>query len=133
MRKCSVRMVRHAADGACAKAGAASNNAAAIMRECAPMRRILSLLLVASCPFVANAKTMFVMHGGAGTITRQNMTAEAEAQIRAKLEEALKAGHAILARGGSGIDAVEASIRILEDSPLFNAGKGEIGRASCRE
>jgi L-asparaginase / beta-aspartyl-peptidase len=96
------------------------------MRECAAMKRILTLLLVAACPFVASAKTMFVMHGGAGTITRQNMTAEAEAQIRAKLEEALKAGHAILARGGSGLDAVEASIRILEDSPLFNAGKGAV-------
>jgi beta-aspartyl-peptidase (threonine type) len=90
------------------------------------MKRILSLLLVASCPFVANAKTMFVMHGGAGTITRANMTAEAEAAIRGKLEEALKTGHAILARGGTSLDAVEASIRILEDSPLFNAGKGAV-------
>jgi len=69
---------------------------------------------------------MFVMHGGAGTITRQNMTPEAEAAIRATMEEALKAGHAVLARGGSGVDAVEASIRILEDSPLFNAGKGAV-------
>ncbi len=85
---------------------------------------ILAGLLL--CPVLAPAKTMFVMHGGAGTITRQNMTAEAEAQIRAKLEEALKAGHAILARGGSSVDAVEASIRILEDSPLFNAGKGAV-------
>jgi len=90
------------------------------------MKRILSLLLLAACPFVANAKTMFVMHGGAGTITRQNMTPEAEAAIRAKMEEALKTGHAILARGGSSVDAVEASIRILEDSPLFNAGKGAV-------
>ncbi len=85
---------------------------------------ILAGLLL--CPVLAPAKTMFVMHGGAGTITRQNMTAEAEAQIRAKLEEALKAGHAILARGGSSVDAVEVSIRILEDSPLFNAGKGAV-------
>src|SRR5438309_579787 len=85
---------------------------------------ILAALLL--YPVLAPAKTMFVMHGGAGTITRQNMTAEAEAQIRAKLEEALKAGHAILARGGTSIDAVEASIRILEDSPLFNAGKGAV-------
>lgn len=90
------------------------------------MKRILTFLLVACCPFVANAKTMFVMHGGAGTITRQNMTPEAEAAIRAKMEEALKTGHAVLARGGSGVDAVEASIRILEDSPLFNAGKGAV-------
>src|SRR6476661_7762919 len=126
MRKCAVRIVRHAAGGACAKAGAAANNATAIMRECAPMKRILSLLLVACCPFVANAKTMFVMHGGAGTITRANMTPESEAAIRAKMEEALKAGHAILARGGTSLDAVEAAIRILEDSPLFNAGKGAV-------
>ena len=90
------------------------------------MKRILTLLLVAACPFVANAKTMFVMHGGAGTITRQNMTPEQEAAIRAKMEEALKTGHAILARGGTSVDAVEASIRILEDSPLFNAGKGAV-------
>jgi beta-aspartyl-peptidase (threonine type) len=92
------------------------------------MRRILSLLLLVLvlCPLAASAKTMFVMHGGAGTITRQTMTPEMEAQIRAKLEEALKTGHAVLARGGSSVDAVEASIRILEDSPLFNAGKGAV-------
>src|SRR6184192_2573455 len=126
MRKCGVRIVRHAADGACANTAGAVSSRKTIVRECAPMKRILTLLLVAACPFVASAKTMFVMHGGAGTITRQNMTAEAEAQIRAKLEEALKAGHAILARGGTSLDAVEASIRILEDSPLFNAGKGAV-------
>src|SRR4051812_42521838 len=103
MRKCAVRIVRQASDGACAKAAPATKSGmkqaassgqragrhprlfaarcslpAAV--ECAAMKRILSLILVASCPFVANAKTMFVMHGGAGTITRQNMTAEAEAQ-----------------------------------------------------
>src|SRR5438477_1762214 len=126
MRKCVVRIVRHSADGACANTAGAISSRKTIVRECAPMKRILTLLLVAACPFVASAKTMFVMHGGAGTITRQNMTAEAEAQIRAKLEEALKAGHAILARGGTSLDAVEASIRVLEDSPLFNAGKGAV-------
>src|SRR5262249_58220661 len=66
------------------------------------------------------------MHGGAGTITRQNMTPDMEKQYREKLEEALRAGHAILAKGGTSLDAVEASIRILEDSPLFNAGKGAV-------
>src|SRR5437016_14335055 len=105
MRKCAVRIVRHAADGACAHTAGAVSSRTTIMRECAAMKRILTLLLVAACPFVASAKTMFVMHGGAGTITRQNMTAEAEAQIRAKLEEARKAGHAVLARGGTGPDA----------------------------
>ncbi len=74
----------------------------------------------------SKGKIMLVVHGGAGTITRRSMTPEVEQQYRAKLEEAMLAGHAILARGGSSLDAVEASIRILEDSPLFNAGKGAV-------
>ena len=69
---------------------------------------------------------MLVMHGGAGTITRQSMTPETEKQYRETLEQALRTGHVILAKGGSSLDAVEASIRILEDSPLFNAGKGAV-------
>ncbi|HYO78759.1 MAG TPA: isoaspartyl peptidase/L-asparaginase, partial [Thermoanaerobaculia bacterium] len=71
-------------------------------------------------------KTMLVIHGGAGTITRQSMTAEVEKQYRETLELALKTGHAILAKGGSSLDAVEATIRVMEDSPLFNAGKGAV-------
>ena len=67
-----------------------------------------------------------VIHGGAGTILRENMTPEKEAEYKAKLEEAIKAGHKILAEGGSSLDAVEATIRIMEDSPLFNAGKGAV-------
>jgi len=71
-------------------------------------------------------KTMLVIHGGAGTITRASMSAEAEKQYREGLEASLKAGHAVLARGGSSLDAVEAAIRVLEDNPLFNAGKGAV-------
>ncbi len=67
-----------------------------------------------------------VIHGGAGTILRENMTPEKEAEYKAKLEEAIKVGHKILAEGGSSLDAVEATIRIMEDSPLFNAGKGAV-------
>jgi beta-aspartyl-peptidase (threonine type) len=74
----------------------------------------------------AKKKTMLVIHGGAGTITRQSMSAEAEKQYRDALELALKTGHAILAKGGSSLDAVEATIRVMEDSPLFNAGKGAV-------
>ena len=74
----------------------------------------------------AQTKIMLVMHGGAGTITRQSMTPDLEKQYREKLEEALHTGQAILAKGGSSLDAVEASIRILEDSPLYNAGKGAV-------
>ncbi len=74
----------------------------------------------------AKKKTMLVIHGGAGTITRQSMSAEVEKQYRDALELALKTGHAILAKGGSSLDAVEATIRVMEDSPLFNAGKGAV-------
>ncbi|HEV7842695.1 MAG TPA: isoaspartyl peptidase/L-asparaginase, partial [Pyrinomonadaceae bacterium] len=68
----------------------------------------------------------FVMHGGAGTITRQNMTPELEASYQAKLKEALFTGYQILKDGRPGLDAIEAALRLLEDSPLFNAGKGAV-------
>ncbi len=69
---------------------------------------------------------MLVIHGGAGTITRKSMSAEMEQQYRAGMEQALRTGHAVLAKGGSSLDAVEATIRVLEDNPLFNAGKGAV-------
>lgn len=68
----------------------------------------------------------FAIHGGAGTILKSQMTAEREREYRAKLTEALQAGYSILKKGGAGLDAVEASIRLMEDSPLFNAGKGAV-------
>src|SRR5439155_11704550 len=74
-----------------------------------------AIALVAFIPIIALAqapKIMFVMHGGAGTITRQNLTPDMEKQYREKLEEALRAGHAILAKGGTSLDAVETSIRM---------------------
>ena len=71
-------------------------------------------------------KYALVLHGGAGTITRKNMTAEKEAAYRAKLKEALQTGYKILNAGGSAINAVEATIHVMEDSPLFNAGKGAV-------
>lgn len=67
-----------------------------------------------------------VIHGGAGTIKKENMTPELEQQYNEKLTEAIKAGHIILKNGGDAMDAVEASIRIMEDSPLFNSGKGAV-------
>lgn len=71
-------------------------------------------------------KFAIALHGGAGTILRENMSAEREAEYRAKLMEALSAGHDILASGGTSLDAVEAAIVIMEDSPLFNAGHGAV-------
>ncbi len=67
-----------------------------------------------------------VIHGGAGTINRGDMTPEQEAEYRAKLTEALQAGHAVLAEGGESLDAVVAAINVMENSPLFNAGKGAV-------
>lgn len=72
------------------------------------------------------AQVTLVIHGGAGTIIKGNMTAEQERAYHAALEEALNAGYAVLAEGGKSIDAVIAAITILEDSPLFNAGKGAV-------
>jgi beta-aspartyl-peptidase (threonine type) len=69
---------------------------------------------------------MLVIHGGAGTILKANMTDEQEKQYRDALTQALQTGHAVLARGGSSLDAVEATVRVLEDNPLFNAGKGAV-------
>lgn len=66
------------------------------------------------------------IHGGAGTILRSEMTRELEAEYRGGLESALKAGYAILDRGGSSLDAVEAAVCSLEDFPLFNAGRGSV-------
>jgi beta-aspartyl-peptidase (threonine type) len=67
-----------------------------------------------------------VIHGGAGTITRENMSAEKEVAYHAKLKEALDSGYAVLEGGGKSVDAVSAAIKIMEDSPLFNAGKGAV-------
>jgi len=67
-----------------------------------------------------------VIHGGAGTISRKNMTPEREAAYRAKLTDALEKGQSVLTAGGSALNAVEAVINLLEDSPLFNAGKGAV-------
>ena len=67
-----------------------------------------------------------VIHGGAGTIQRDAMTPEKDAEIRAALDAALEAGSAVLREGGSSLDAVTAAINILEDDPNFNAGRGAV-------
>ena len=66
-----------------------------------------------------------VVHGGAGTILKKNMSDEKK-KYKSKLEEALRAGYQVLQNGGTSLDAVEQTIIILEDSPLFNAGKGAV-------
>lgn len=69
------------------------------------------------------------VHGGAGTIARELMTPAREKAYRDALELALKRGHAVLKEGGTALDAVEAAVRALEDSPHFNAGKGSVFNA----
>lgn len=67
-----------------------------------------------------------VIHGGAGTILKKNLTPELEAQYKETLAKAAKKGYEILKNGGTSLDAVEQTIHILENSPLFNAGKGAV-------
>jgi beta-aspartyl-peptidase (threonine type) len=67
-----------------------------------------------------------VIHGGAGVIAQAEMTAEREASYRKGLEAARDAGYAVLERGGSSLDAVTAVVRMLEDDPQFNAGRGAV-------
>ncbi len=71
-------------------------------------------------------KWSLVVHGGAGVIERSSMTPEAEKAYRAGITEALNAAAAVLDKGGKSLDAVEAAIKLLEDNPLFNAGRGAV-------
>jgi beta-aspartyl-peptidase (threonine type) len=77
-------------------------------------------------PNMETKKIGIAIHGGAGTIERSKMTPEKEREYRAALERALTAGYQILKRGGSSLDATEAAVRVLEDDPHFNAGKGSV-------
>jgi hypothetical protein len=88
---------------------------------------ILGALLMSSAA-QAQGKTdwKLVIHGGAGTIKKENITPEKERDIRAALDQALAAGAKILGSGGSALDAVEASVKVLEDDPNFNAGRGSV-------
>lgn len=72
------------------------------------------------------------IHGGAGTIERERMTPAADAAYRASLTRALEAGAAVLSSGGSALDAVQAAVEIMEDDPLFNAGRGAVFTAAGR-
>lgn len=66
------------------------------------------------------------IHGGAGTLIKGLMTTELEAEYKAALDKALEAGYKVLSKKGKAVDAVETAVKLLEDSPLFNAGKGAV-------
>jgi beta-aspartyl-peptidase (threonine type) len=77
-------------------------------------------------------RPVIAIHGGAGTIRRSEMTPKKTARYEATLRRALKAGYSILSRGGSSLDAVMAAVVVMEDSPLFNAGRGAVYNAQAR-
>jgi beta-aspartyl-peptidase (threonine type) len=86
-------------------------------------------------PLVTQAsagKWAIVMHGGAGVIERNSMTPERDKAYRAGLNEAIRAAAKVLDANGTALDAVEAGLRLLEDNPLFNAGKGAVFTAAGR-
>jgi beta-aspartyl-peptidase (threonine type) len=76
------------------------------------------------------APVTLVIHGGAGTIRKQQMTPEREKAYHDALKQALDTGYAVLLKGGKSVDAVTAAVCLLEDSPLFNAGKGAVFTSS---
>lgn len=73
-----------------------------------------------------------VAHGGAGVIERDDLSTEQEAAYRAAMAKAVEAAAAVLEPGGAALDAVEAAVRVLEDDPLFNAGRGSVFTAEGR-
>jgi len=90
--------------------------------------KILSLfmLLVLGVNVSAQQKYVMVIHGGAGTILKKNMSPEKEAAYIAVLTQALQAGYAQIKAGKTSLDAVEATVHVLENDPHFNAGKGAV-------
>ena len=91
---------------------------------------LFALMMAAfSAVALADNPVAIAIHAGAGTIEREDLSAERETEIRAKLEQAARAGHEILHNGGSGLDAVTRAVTILEDAPFFNAGRGAVFNA----
>ncbi|HZX25181.1 MAG TPA: isoaspartyl peptidase/L-asparaginase, partial [Woeseiaceae bacterium] len=77
----------------------------------------------------AEAPVAIAIHAGAGTMSREETTPKQETAIRAELEHAVRVGHRVLTEGGTSLEAVQAAVNILEDSPFFNAGKGAVFNA----
>lgn len=103
------------------------------------LRPVLLLALALSAcsspplePRAGHSRVVLAIHGGAGTIRRADLTPEQDRAYRAAIEEALRTGFQILEAGGSAVDAVAASLLPLEDSPLFNAGRGAVLTAQRR-
>ncbi len=104
-----------------------------------PIRSLILAMMLPMSAVAANAtstsdstasdtpsRTALVIHGGAGTMSRKDLTPEREQAIRTAMDQALDAGNAVLKSGGSARDAVSAAVVVMEDSPYFNAGKGAV-------
>lgn len=88
--------------------------------------RLLGLLCLAPLTALAAHPVGIVIHGGAGTINQSQFTDSQRQQYESTLQDAVEQGYAVLKQGGSSLDAVTRAVMILEDSPLFNAGKGAV-------
>lgn len=86
---------------------------------------LLSVGLMSSAQ-AASDKFAIAIHGGAGTISKAKLTPAQEQEYKDKLAQAVNAGYAVLEAGGSSMDAINRAINVMEDSPLFNAGKGAV-------
>ncbi len=100
-----------------------------IVRNC-----LLALITLLGALTMADAQEIdrpvaIAIHGGSGTINKGDFSPERENEIRQALEHAVRSGHAVLAGGGSSLDAITRAVTILEDSPYFNAGKGAVFNA----
>lgn len=93
---------------------------------------LIGVLSIAPVAHAADAPVAIAIHGGAGTINREDLTAEREKAVHETLQKALQAGHGVLTDGGSSLDAVTAAVTVLEDSPLFNAAKGAVFNCAGR-
>ena len=103
-----------------------------------PVMRILLIILFTVCSSTLFAqqttvskkmntgKYVLVIHGGAGTLNKSQFTPALEAKYKSGLDSALVVGNTILEKGGTALDAVEATVKVLENNPLFNAGKGAV-------
>lgn len=98
----------------------------------AAMLSLLALAAAGAAHAQEPPRWSFAIHGGAGVIERANLTPEQDAAYRAALTRALEAGAAVLRDGGAAMDAVQAAIQIMEDDPLFNAGRGAVFTAAGR-
>jgi len=96
------------------------------MTRTLPILTTLLLSAFANAAIATEKPFAIAIHGGAGTIKKERFTPAREAAYRAKLQESVEAGYAILEKGGTSLDALTASINILENSPFFNAGKGAV-------